>query len=246
MLQRDAPLPACAMRRRLGIGREVVGTFAWHGDRTIARQPMGPVFEPGLHRLFDDQPAKARTVDEQVGGKRFPAFKHDRIDIAIIGPQIDIDDLAFLPHDAAFFGIGSQETRIQTGVELIGVRNMPDRRIACVCAGRHELVFKRGRGVDREIGKIRRFTLQLHLQPILMAAQPAQILPDDPEPVDIARPDLVPVVELNAQLECALRQAHELHFIEAKQFIEFLDRRDRCLPHADGSDIFGFHQLDPV
>src|SRR3546814_5224660 len=105
VLQWNPPLPARAMCGRLGVWSEIVRTAARHGQRTVARQPVRPVVIAGLHRLFDQQSAKARTIDEEIGLDPLAAFQSDGFDKAVIEPQRDIDDLALGPHHAALFGI---------------------------------------------------------------------------------------------------------------------------------------------
>src|SRR3546814_10358411 len=65
VLERDTPLPAGLVRDRLCIGTRWAGILARHRDRTVAGQPMRPVLETRFERLFDQQRAKARAVDEE-------------------------------------------------------------------------------------------------------------------------------------------------------------------------------------
>src|SRR3546814_15303693 len=66
VLERDAPMPAAALRDRLRIGARRAGIFARHRDRAIAGEPVRPVLESGFERLLDQQAAKARAVAEEL------------------------------------------------------------------------------------------------------------------------------------------------------------------------------------
>ena len=67
VLERNAPLPSRLARRRPRIGSERIGARAGHRHRPVAGQPVAPVLVTGLQRLLDQQSAKARAVDEEIG-----------------------------------------------------------------------------------------------------------------------------------------------------------------------------------
>src|SRR3546814_2009003 len=64
-------------------------------DRTVARQPVGPVVEPGVERAFHEQRAKAGAVDEQIALDPPVAVEDQRRDIAALPIELDARDLAF-------------------------------------------------------------------------------------------------------------------------------------------------------
>ncbi len=70
MLQRNPPLPAGRARRGARQRHQRPACFAGNRHGAIARQPLAPVFVAGLELLLDEQAAKARAVDEQVGAQR--------------------------------------------------------------------------------------------------------------------------------------------------------------------------------
>src|SRR3546814_14906481 len=78
VLERDAPLPARAVRGRTGegIGRPDIG--GRHRDRAVGGQPARPVLIARAKLFLDQQAAKARTVDKQVARDTPPAFEPDR------------------------------------------------------------------------------------------------------------------------------------------------------------------------
>ena len=98
MLQRNAPLPAGLARRGARVGRQGAGALAGHRHRPIAGQPMGPVLVSGLQRLLDQQPAKARTVDEQIRLDPLAVIQLQRANESVLAAQFDIHDLALDPH----------------------------------------------------------------------------------------------------------------------------------------------------
>jgi hypothetical protein len=85
-----------------------------------------------------------------------------------------------------------------------------------------------------------------HPQPILVAAQPPQVLADDAEAMEIALALAPPVPELDAQLERPLRLAQEVVLVEAEQLVELLDGGDGRLAHPDRADRLGLDEDDLV
>ena len=131
MLERDAPLPARAARGRAGEGIGLAGERAGHRDRAVAGQPVLPVLVAGAERLLDQQPAKARAVDEQVARR---SVGRPSSVTASTWPssarRCDTDDLALDARDAARFGIAAQVARVEAGIEVEGVEQLADRRAA--------------------------------------------------------------------------------------------------------------------
>ena len=246
VLQRNAPLPARAVRGGAGVGGEVFRALARHRNRPVTRQPVRPVIEPHAQRLVDEQPAKAGAIDEQVRADHFAVVQRHAVDEAILGAQRHVHDLALAPPHAAFLRIGRQKPRKQRGVEVERVGDLAERAVAHLGLRAHELVFQRGGGVDRIGGEITGTALRVGLQPVMVHPQPFPVLPDHAEAVDIALPLLPPVDELDAQLEAALGAGHELVLVQPQQLVVFLDRGDRRLAHADRADILGFDQHDLV
>src|SRR5206468_11985645 len=55
-----------------------------------------------------------------------------------------------------------------------------------------------------------------------------------------------PVDELDAELERGVRLADELVFVDSELLVEELDRGNGGLANADGPDLLGLHERDPV
>ena len=121
VLQRDPPLPAGIVRNRTGMGHRRSNAGGLHGDGRIERQVMGPVVEPGVQRAFDQQRAKARAIDEQVGLDPPITVKQKRGNIAALPVEFDLGDPPLDPPRPIGFGTLAQECRIEAGIELIGI-----------------------------------------------------------------------------------------------------------------------------
>src|SRR3546814_3088338 len=104
---------------RIGHRRMDVGGL--ERDRTVARQPVGPVVEPGVERAFHEQRAKAGAVDEQIALDPPVAVEDQRRDIAALPIELDARDLAFDPLRPVGLRHPAQEARIKTRIELIGL-----------------------------------------------------------------------------------------------------------------------------
>ena len=204
---------------------------------------MRPFFVAGVQRALDQQPAKARAIDEQVGIVGQAIFERDAGDKAACPIELDRGDLAF---DALYmprFGIFAEERRIEPGVEMIGI----------VEGGEHAARILRG------IVKLpRRRRLPGHANIIeagFAAGQPRgdPVLVDigdvvwsakAAERVEIAMAKLGPIDKLDAELERALRGFDEFVFIDAERAVEHPYRRDRRLAHANGADFLRLDQCD--
>ena len=90
---------------------------------------MGPVLEPRLKLLLDQQAAEARAVDEQVARNPRAVGEHDRVDVAAFAVALDRDDPAFLADDAALLGKTAQELRVEARVEMEGVGHRRQRTV---------------------------------------------------------------------------------------------------------------------
>src|SRR5579862_3364960 len=66
--------------------------------------------------------------------------------------------------------------------------------------------------------------------------------PKSPKPWKKRLP-MCPVAELYADLEGGHRLAHEIGFVDAEPVVEDVDRGQRRLADADGTDLLGFDEL---
>jgi len=196
-----------------------------------------PILKAGSKRLFDQQAAKAGTVDEELARDRLAAFQGDRLNEAIAGPLGVVDDLALDASHTPAFRVSPQVGRIESSIEMIGVADLGQGRIHRLGLGRHELVVQGGLGADA-IGVHRRRASELtRLQPILVWIEPADVLADRAEGVNIAIPRRAPVAKLNAELEGALGGLQEVVLVNADQTVEHLNVRDGRFADPDGGDL---------
>src|SRR2546429_3288294 len=82
------------------------------------------------------------------------------------------------------------------------------------------------------------------LQPIVVERNIGEILADAAESVHVAMTRLVPIDELYAELEGALRLAQEIVLVDAQQIIVQRYRRDGRLADPDDADLVRLHQRD--
>ena len=102
------------------------------------------------------------------------------------------------------------------------------------------------RRVDGVMPQIGCLTGLAHLEPIVVAAHRPQLMANLPEPMDVGVADLPPVDKFNAELEGAVGSAKKLVLIELQHRIEELDHWNGRFPHANGGNVIGLHQPDPV
>ena len=127
MLQRDAPLPAGAVRGGARHRDQRLHGAAGDRDRAVTGQPVRPVFVAGVQGLLDEQAMHARTVDEQLTFDAAAIAQHDGADKSIRLALLHADDLAFNALDAVSLGQLAQESGVQSGVEVVGVRDFAQR-----------------------------------------------------------------------------------------------------------------------
>src|SRR3546814_10769436 len=73
------------------------------------------------------------------------------------------------------------------------------------------------------------------IEPEMLETRRPMILPGQAEAVEILRPQILPVIEQDAELEGRLRRAHEIGFVDPQYAIEIDQRRDRGLADPDRS-----------
>jgi len=243
VLQRDAPLPA----GRPGIGLRVrahrLGPDTGHGDGTIARQPTAPVVETRLQRTFDQQPAKARAIQEQVAFDALAAVHLHRFDEAVGGAQLHVHHLAFAAAHAALLGIAAQEPTIKPGIEMIGIADTANRGIAHLVHAAKSPAFG-GNGIERIVPQTAVAAGALAAQPVVVKRQRPERHPCFAEGMQVRIADTAPIVELDAELECALRRAQHFVFIQTEKRIDQPDLWDGGLADTDDADLLGLDQAD--
>jgi hypothetical protein len=137
VLQRNLPLPARLVRDGPRVRRDVVQRIvSLQREGAVVAQPLRPVLVARLESLLDEHAAEARAIEEQVSLDA-PAIFHDhRVDETGLGVLHDLADLALDAFDSLRLAALSQVTRIQRGVEVIGVIDLRLR-------GGEELVLPR-------------------------------------------------------------------------------------------------------
>src|SRR5690348_10397171 len=83
MLEGDAPLPTGFASGYQGVGGRCRGRLAVYDKSPIAGQPAAPVFVARFQCLFNEQPAEAGAVDEEVGGNRRTGVEFYRLDESV-------------------------------------------------------------------------------------------------------------------------------------------------------------------
>src|SRR5258708_6182 len=105
MLERNAPLPSGLAGGRYGIWSQLSRALAGNCNRAVTRQPVRPVLVTRLQRLLDEQTAKTRSIDEEVGLDPFAAVEGQRPDETVLTAQLNIHHLPFRPTNSAPFCI---------------------------------------------------------------------------------------------------------------------------------------------
>ena len=118
-----------------------------------------------------------------------------------------------------------------------------ERRVGDAFDAREPRLLRR-QPVEAVVPERTRRTLRLVAQPIVMKRDVGEVATDGPEGMHVRMPLLVPVDELDAELERALRLPQEIVFVDLHQLVELLDRRDRRLADTDDADLGGLDQRD--
>ncbi len=92
----------------------------------------------------------------------------------------------------------------------------------------------------------RRETLLARAQPEVLELHATPELAERAEGMHIAVTRQIPAAKLDAELERALRLAHEVRFVEAQQLVEVAQRRQGRFAHAHGADLVGLDQRHRV
>src|SRR5438874_230871 len=132
VLERDAPLPARRARGRARERQMIAAELARHSKRPVAREPFRPIVETGLQRLLNQQAAKSRTVDEEVGFDPCAALQHHPLHEAGLTVLHDVDDAAFGTYDARRFGEAAKIAGVERGIELESVADLRQRRVGLI------------------------------------------------------------------------------------------------------------------
>src|SRR4051812_4759685 len=112
---------------------------------------MTPVLISGMQCLLDEQPAKARAIDEQVTFDDLSVAERDGLNraprraagasrdslrcapVATLRRHADIYDLSLGPYGPTLLGIAAQERGVKSGVELVGIGERREQRTAIRC-----------------------------------------------------------------------------------------------------------------
>jgi hypothetical protein len=78
----------------------------------------------------------------------------------------------------------------------------------------------------------------------MMERNVGEVAAHRPEGMHVGMALLVPVDELDAELERALRLSQEIVLVDLEQLVELRDGGNRRLADADDADLGGFHQRD--
>src|SRR5205809_7428871 len=143
MLERDPPLPAGGVGggtgERIGLARIAAGDRY----RAVTWKPVSPVFVAGAESLFDEQSAKAGAVDEQIAFDSPTVRQSNRLNVAGLAVEFDVDDLAFNPLHAGAYGVVAEVCRIEGGVEVERVAQARQGRASVL--PRSSVAAERGR-----------------------------------------------------------------------------------------------------
>ena len=243
VLQRDAPLPACAFGGGAGVGREVGKPLARHRLRAVAGQPTAPVAIARAQRLAQEQRAKSGAVDEEIALDLALAFEPDRLDVAALSIALYRHHHAFGADYAALFGVGAQVSRIEPGVEVVGVGEPGHRRVPDPVE-LAELSQVGGAAVQRVMPQVVRMAGGSGAVPVMMELHSCQVEAGVAESVQVAGAHRAPVDKFDAEFERAVGVFEEVEFVDAQHAVEPQDLRDSGLSHADRADGVGFDKFD--
>ena len=225
------------MRDRAGIGQSGLDRLGLHRQRAVGGEPVAPILIARLQRLFDQQPAKAGAIDEQIAFDPATIGQIERFDKARFGMLVDLPDLALDAGNAARFAELAQEERVARGIEMIGIVDLgvgPGGEAASLGCGQLETIV--AQRAARALGA--------RAQPHMLEIAHPDRLADAPEGMNVAIPAPRPVFKGNAEFEGRLRRAHKIALVDFEEAVEGADRRDRRLADADGADLVGFDQHD--
>ncbi len=238
MLQRDLPLPARAVGNGARVGRYVVEReVGLQRQRAVVAQPLAPVFVTGLERLFDEQAAKAGAVEEQVAVDALARLHHHRFDEARLRILRDAGDLALDALDALGLAALAQVAGIQRGVEVIGVVDPRFFR-------REELVRPGGLVLEAVVAQLVAEAGGPRGEPEIVEIAEPRAPADDAEGMDVAVAAAGPVLERDAQLDGAARDAQELALVQVENLVERADRGEGGFTDADRADLLRLDQRD--
>ncbi len=203
---------------------------------------MRPVVIAGVERLFDQQAAETGAIDVQVRADHAAIFEHQPRHVAYIILR-DADDLALDAVDAARLAVAAQMARIETRVEVKGIRHVRQyargtRRTALHPLRQRRLVVQR---IGREIARQPQFS---RAQPIMMERQQPDIAADVAKGVHVALAGCTPIDKFDAEFVRPLCRAQKRVLVQPERVVEQPDLGDRRLAHADRADLLGFDQVD--
>ena len=204
MLQRNAPLPPCAVRCRTCVRQQLGRRFAWYRQCTIARQPVRPVFIACFQSLFNQQSSKARTVDKQITFNSLATLQNDSIHVTIDRALRHLNNLAFCSDHTARLTQFAQIFGVQIGVKMIGVCNFAQGRVGHRQIGPHEFVGPRCSARDGVAAQICSFASSAHFVPILLERYGPQVLTNGAKTMHVTVTHLPPIHKLNGQFVGAI------------------------------------------
>ncbi len=198
----------------------------------------------GLQRALYQQAPEAGAVDEEVGLQLAVILQRDRADKAVLGPLVDRHHHALMAGHTAGFGLLAQEFRIERRVEMEGIGDLRERRIASIYRPHEPGLARRDRLQGILLGRVDGVILAMVLQEEGVKGDPVHIEAIGPEGVDVFVADPAPVLEFDAELEGRLGAANEVVLIDAERAVERADLRNGRLADADRADRFRLHQFD--
>jgi hypothetical protein len=166
-----------------------------------------PVLEARLQRAFDEQPAEAGAVDEEVALDDPAVGELEGLDVAAV-LRAHLLDLALDALHALGLGELAQVTRVQRGVEVVGVvdaRVVAQRELAL--HGRDPLVAVLA---ERDLRALRDA-----VQPEVVELGHPGRLAVTAERVDVLVADARPVLEPDSHLERGRALRHEVLLVDA-------------------------------